>query len=371
MKIVFIGQKGIPAKFGGVEKHVSDLAVKLVKLGHQVTVYTRSNYTDPNLTEYRGVKLISLPHIATKNLDAISHTFMACLNLIFKQRDVDIIHFHSIGPSSLIWLVRLFKPRTPVVSTFHTQCYFHKKWNGFAKAYLKFGEYVCCKFSNTVIVVSKTLKKYTEKKYNIEAINIPNGVFLPDMVEPNIIHEKWGLSRGSYILFVSRLIRHKGAHYLIDAYKKLETGKKLVIVGGGFFTDQYVSEIQEMAKDNDDIIVTGEQSGKVLEELFSNAYFFVQPSESEGLSIALLEAMSYRRMVLASNIPENKEVVLENGITFENKNTDDLASKMNFLLQNPELVKERGNAGYDHVAKYYNWNSIVNDVVNSYKNLLK
>lgn len=371
MKIVFIGQKGIPAKFGGVEKHVSDLATKLAGLGHEVIVYTRSNYTDPDLLEYKGVRLINLPNIATKNLDAISHTFLACLDLIFRRKKVDIVHFHSIGPSSLIWLIRLFKPKTPIVSTFHTQCYFHKKWGVLARTYLKLGEYVCCKFSQKVIVVSKTLKKYVDKKYGIESLNIPNGVYLPSLIKPSIIKEKWGLSSESYILFVARLIRHKGAHYIIDAYKKLKTDKKLVVVGGGFFTDKYVSEVQEMAKDNENIIVTGEQSGKALAELFSNAYCFVQPSESEGLSIALLEAMSYRRMVLSSDIPENKEIVLDNGMTFENKNINSLAEKLQYLLSHPDLVKEKGDKGHSHVAKYYNWNIIVDDILNVYESLLK
>lgn len=371
MKIVFIGQKGIPMKFGGVEKHVSDLATKLVEYGHEVIAYTRSNYSDPKLLEHKGVKLISLPSISTKNLDAISHTFIACLDLIFIRRKIDIIHFHSIGPSSLIWLVKIFKPRTLIVSTFHTQCYFHKKWSSFAKTYLKFGEYMCCKLSDVVIVVSKNLKKYADKKYNINTINIPNGIYMPNLRKPSVIEKKWGLTSDSYILFVSRLIRHKGTHYLIDAYKKLQTDKKLVIVGGGSFTDVYVSEIEEMAKNNDNIILTGQQSGEALEELFSNAYFFVQPSETEGLSIALLEAMSYNNAVLVSDIPGNKEVVENNGFTFRNKDISDLEEKMRYLLNNPKLVSEYAQKAKAHVDKNYNWNIIVKDIEFLYKKLIK
>lgn len=366
MKIVFIGQKGIPAKFGGVERHVSDLAVRLVELGNEVIVYTRTNYTDKNLKEYRGVNLVSLPNIKTKNLDAISHTFFACLDVIFKRKNVDIIHFHSIGPSSLIWLIRLFKPRTPVISTFHTQCYFHKKWSMFAKAYLKFGEYIACKFSSNLIVVSKTLKKYVKEKYGREAINIPNGVNIPEFKKAEQITKKWGLEKDSYILSVSRLVKHKGIHYLIDAYKRIETDKKLVIVGGGFFTDKYVSEIHKLAENEKNIIFTGEQNGDLLEELFSNALLSVHPSESEGLSIALLEAMSYKLGVLVSDIPENMEVVEDKGFVFENKNVEDLAKKLHYLTNNPDMLKNRGLKALEHVKKDYSWDTITADIVKVY-----
>lgn len=370
MKIVFIGQKGIPSKSGGVEKHVSDLATKLVSLGHEALVYTRANYSDPDLLEYQGVKLISLPSISSKNLDAISHTFLACLDLIFRRRKVDIIHFHSIGPSSMIWLVKLFKPRTPIVSTFHTQCYKHKKWGGFARAYLKFGEYMCCKLSDVVIVVSKNLKKYADKKYKINTVNIPNGIYMPNIRRAKLIQEKWGLSENSYILFVARLIRHKGAHYLIDAYKQLTTDKKLVIVGGGSYTDSYVSELHELAGDNENIILTGQQSGEILEELYSNAYLFTQPSESEGLSIALLEAMSYKNAVLVSDIPENLEVVEDKGFIFKDRDVSDLKNQLEKLLVNPESVSEYAKKARTHVDKNYNWNDIVKKIESVYTKLL-
>lgn len=367
MRIFFVGQKGIPVKFGGVEKHVDDLATKLAADGHEVFVYTRPNYSDKNLKEYKGINLISLPNIQTKNLDAISHTFLACLDLIFRRRNVDIIHFHSIGPSSLLWMIKFFKPRTPVVATFHTQCYFHKKWGSFAKMYLRFGEYVCCKLADRVIVVSKTLKKYAIDKYKVDAINIPNGVNAPVIIGAETIREKWGLEPGSYFLYVSRLIRHKGAHYAIEAYKKLNTDKKMVIVGGGFFTDKYVQEVEEMAAGFDNIIVTGEQFGAPLAELFSNAFAFVQPSESEGLSIALLEAMSYRKAVVVSDIPENMEVIEDKGLSFENKNIDDLAVKMQQLLDDPQLVEDLAQRGHDHVRQNYNWEDITRGVVEVYE----
>ena len=190
MKIYFIGQKGIPSKFGGVEKHVEDLSTRLVKAGHEVFVYTRANYTNKNLKKYHGVNLISLPTVATKHLDAITHTFRACLDLI--KRDADVIHFHSIGPSSLIWLVKLLKPGVPVVFTFHTKCYEHKKWGHIAKTYLRLAEKIACYSANKVITISQSLTSYAKSRHNIEAAFIPNGVSAMKILKANRI-KKWGL----------------------------------------------------------------------------------------------------------------------------------------------------------------------------------
>ena len=196
MRICFIGQKGLPAKAGGVEKHVEELARRLVSAGHEIFVYTRASYTNKNLKKYQGINLINLPNIATKHLDAISHTFRACLDL--RKREVDIIHFHSIGPASLIWLVKLLKPGVPVIFTFHTKCYEHKKWGLIAKVYLKFGELIGCLLADKTIVISRELARYTKNKYKTEAVYIPNGVSRLKTVKADRI-KTWGLKKDSYI----------------------------------------------------------------------------------------------------------------------------------------------------------------------------
>ena len=364
MRIFFIGQKGIPSKSGGVEKHVEELSARLAKQGHEVFVYTRPNYTKPGLKKYKGVNLISLPNIATKHLDAISHTFMACIDVLFRKADV--VHFHSIGPSSLLWIVKILKPGTSVIATFHARCYFHKKWGVFARSFLKFGEYIVCNWTDRTITVSRGLNKYVEDTYNRETAYIPNGVELPECIQPRLI-KKWGLKKNGYVLAVSRLVRHKGLHTLISAYNQIETDKKLVIVGGGVFTDDYVVELKKLAGDNKNIIFTGQQSGRALKELFTNAHFFVQPSESEGLSIAILEAMSYKKAVLASDIKENKEAIGKTGIIFKVNDIDSLKRKLQFVLRKPALIQEKGKLGRKRVEKFYNWADITHEVAAVYR----
>jgi glycosyltransferase involved in cell wall biosynthesis len=364
MKIAFIGQKGIPAKFGGVEKHVDDLAVHLAQAGHDVYVYTRANYTENDLHQYKGVNLISLPSIPTKHLDAISHTFLACFDAY--RREYDLIHFHSIGPSSLILLMKFLRPNLPIVATFHSMCYHHKKWNWLAKLYLQVGEFMLCNFADKVITISEILKKYVKDVYSVNSACIPNGVVIRDQKEAQEII-KWGLEKDSYLLLVSRFIPHKGIHYAISAYQELNTDKKLVIAGDGVFTDKYVNELKELAGNDSNIIFTGNQTGNALAELYSNAYLFIQPSEQEGLSIALLEAMSYKKAVLASDIPENYEALGDAGFYFRTKDVDDLKEKLDNLLCMPDLVDIKAREAKIRVKEYFGWAGITEKIIKIYE----
>ncbi|MFP4515123.1 MAG: glycosyltransferase family 4 protein [Parcubacteria group bacterium] len=368
MRIAIIGQKGIPSKGGGVEKHVENLAVYLVKAGEEVLVYNRINYRPEKLKNYKGVQIINLPTIGSKHLDAIVHTFLSIIHL--STQKVDIIHIHSIGPALLSWLVKLIKPKTKLVFTFHCQDYYHQKWNKIARYMLKLGEKIGHKYADEVIAVSKSLRAYSYKKYGKNVTYAPNAVESAKIVPANIIKEKWGLDKNNYIVSISRLVKHKGIHYLIEAYKKLNTDKKLVIVGSSFHTNDYVKYLHNLAKDNKNIIFTGLQNGETLQELFSNPYVFVQPSEEEGLSISLLEALSYKLPVIASNIPANAEVLGDTNILFENKSVDNLKVKLEELINNPDLALTCASKGKERVEKYFNWSNVSKDIIAIYKKAL-
>lgn len=368
MKIAFIGQKGIPTKTGGVERYVENLAVNMVAAGHEVTVYSRSSYNTESLKEWNGIRIITTPSIASKNLDAITSTFFACLDLV--RRRYDIIHFQSIGPGSLLWLAKLLKPRTKVVFTFHCQDYYHKKWGRFAKFYLKFGEIVGNLLGDKVFTVSKSLAQYAKDHYKADAQCIPSSAQISELAPAEEITKQWGLTKDSYIVSIGRLIRHKGIHYLINAYKELKTDKKLVIVGEGSFTDDYVTELKELAAGNDNIIFTGNQTGQTLKELYSNAAIFVQPSESEGLSFALIEAMSYARPCVVSDIDSNREGLAETGVYFKDRDYQDLRDKLQDLLNNPARLAEIGAAELNRVKQEYDAKKVTRDMLAAYEGVL-
>ena len=370
MRIAMLGQKGIPfIRDGGVERHVEELSSRLAARGHEVYAYVRPRFIINGQKVYKGVRLISLPSIPTKNLDTITHTFLSTLHVLFKK--VDVIHYHGVGPSTLAWIPRVFKPRTKVVVTFHSIDRFHKKWGLFARIYLGWGEWTACHFPKKTIAVSQAIQKYCKEKFKKEVVYIPNGVVVEKIIGADKI-KQFGMEKDSYILTVARLIRHKGIHYLIQAYRKMEKTfgddpknwpggkiKKLVIVGAPSFTDDYYAYLNKIAEQSPNIVFAGFQTGETLKQLFSNAYLYVHPSEAEGLSITILEAMSHGTCVLISNIPENLETIDHSGFSFEAKNSDDLFDKLVYLLNFSEGVKRRGERGREFIRANFDWDKVV------------
>lgn len=360
-----IGQKGMPAHYGGVERIVEQLSIRLAGFGHEVVVYTRPHYTPTIKISHEGVKLKSLPSLHTKHLDAISHTFLASVHAVFQKYDV--IHYHSVGPALLAWIPRVFAPRTKIIIDFQCRDSLHQKWGWFARLMLRLGEWASVHFAHVTTVPTRTLQMYVQEHYNKTPVIVPNGMYLPQMREAHLIKKEFGLESESYLLVVARLVRHKGIHYLIDAYKKLQTAKKLVIVGDATFTDAYATELKALAAGDTNIIFTGWQTGPMLEELFSNAYVYIQPSETEGLSLSILEAAAYSNCVLSSDIDENKEITLQCGFTFASKDVDDLTSKLMTLIEREDLVEAAGKKARKLIEASYQWDDIVPHIVEVYK----
>ena len=356
MTIAFIGQKGIPATSGGVERYVESLAVRLARAGHQTVVYTRPNYTASAALDYRGVRLVSLPIIATKNLEAISHCWLATWQAC--RQNVEVIHYQTIGAALTIWLPRLWRPKIKIISTLQSRDYEHGKWRWPARLALRLGERLMCWLSDEVIVVTAEMVNYVQTKYKRSAHYIPNGAETVTASGSDCL-ANYGLTPGGYILSVSRLVPHKGLLTLIKAYRQLNTDCRLVIVGGGAYTDYYIQELKAAARGNGNIIFTGPLFGPALAQLYAHAAVFVQPSESEGLSLSLLEAMSASRPVLVSDIAENLAAVQETGFTFRCRDEDDLAGRLKFILSHPELATAKGQAARQRVEQEFNWDKIV------------
>ena len=383
MKIAMIGAKTIPftGYGGGVEQHVEQLSVRLKEWGHEVTVYSRVRLPDGQKF-FKGVRVQYLPSIRTKHLDTISHVFLSTLHALFQP--IDIIHYHGVGPSTLAWIPWLFKPKVKVVVTFHSIDRFHKKWGLLARLYLGWGEWTACHFTHRTIAVSKSIQEYCWQRFGRETVYIPNGVSFERRSES--LHDnkirKFGLVKDSYILTVARLVRHKGIHYLIEAYKKILSVygtdpknwpggrvRDLVIAGAPSYTEDYYAYLKTLAAGVPQIKFVGFQGGATLAQLFSNAYLYVHPSEAEGLSTTILEAMSHGTCVLVSDIPENLESIDHAGFTFKARNIRDLYDMLAYLLDFPEAVKKHGAQGMSYIKQNFNWDEIVLKVEEVYKKL--
>lgn len=367
MKIAMIGQKGIPSRSGGIEIHVEEIAKRLVQKGCEVDVYCRKSYCDEKQKTLEGVNTIFTPYINTKRLDAITHSFTSLIHALFGHND--IIHFHALGPSTLAIIAKVLGKK--VVCTVHGLDWKRSKWGGFSSRFLKFGEYATARFAHRTISVSESLVDYYREKYKKNVDYIKNGVEIKECVSPETIREKWGLESKAYFLYLGRLVPEKGIHYLIEAYKRLSTDKKLVIAGGSSHSDDYERELYLKAGDNEKIIFTGFVQGRILEELLSNAFVYVLPSDIEGMPISLLEAMSYGKLCLASDIEENRAVISRYGITFKHRDIDDLSKKMDMILNDEENLNISRSTIIEYIKNNFDWDDAADKTMKLYVELLK
>jgi glycosyltransferase involved in cell wall biosynthesis len=367
MKIAMIGQKGIPSRSGGVEVHVEEIAKRLVQKGCEVDVYCRKGHCLEKGGCYQGVRTIFTPCLRSKSLEAITHSFISTLHAIFRRND--IIHYHALGPSILAFLPRLFGIR--VVCTVHGLDWQRDKWGGLSKKVLKFGEYASAKFAHRTISVSEALVDYYRKKYNKEIEYIRNGVEIKKAPAPTQIKERCGLEEDSYLLYLGRLVPEKGVHYLIEAYGRTDTDKKLVIAGGSSHSDDYEKELHAMAEGNRNILFTGFVYGPILEELLRNALIYILPSDVEGMPISLLEAMSYGQCCLVSDIAENRAVVSGYGYTFKQGDPADLAAKLQMLLRQGEMVHKDRERIIEYVMENFCWDKSADRTLQLYGGLCR
>lgn len=312
---------------------------------------------------YNGVRLLTIPTFKSSSLNAIVYSFLATLRAL--PGGYGVLHYHAEGPCVMIGLPKLFGKH--VVATIHGLDWQRAKWGNLATRVLLYGERKAALKADEIIVLSRNVQDYFREQYGRETVFIPNGTERPQFRPAREIHEKYGLDKGGYILFLARLVPEKGAHYLIEAFKLLKTDKKLVIAGGESHAAEYMEKIHRYVEADENIIMTGFVQGRILEELLSNAYLFVLPSDVEGMAMSLLEAMSYGNCCLVSDIPENLEVVEDKAPCFKKGSVEDLKEKLEYLLEN-EAAREgyRANSA-QFICEKYNWEDVVDKTIQVYE----
>ena len=327
LSIAMIGTRGMPAGDGGVETAVEALSRELVKRGHQVTVYGRRGYCDPDLRVHFGIRQIPLPHINTKHLEAISHTALATSHAVARG-GFDLVHFHATGPSLLSWLPHF--RNVPTVATIQGMDWRREKWGPFAKQVLRLAARVASTVPDETIVVSHVLQALLLESYGRNCHYIPNGVDLSGMADARPVE---GLGDRPFALFLGRIVPEKQVHVLIQAFSRLPGDFRLAIAGSSSHSDGYVDTVRRLAGDDDRVVMLGSRYGAEKAWLLENATVFVQPSTIEGLPIALLEALACDRFTIVSDIPENVEAVSVDddrpyGLVFRTGNVEDLTRKL-------------------------------------------
>jgi glycosyltransferase involved in cell wall biosynthesis len=332
MRIAVIGSRGVPASYGGIERHVEELYARLAERGVDADIFCRRKYIAPNQGKveweknlrqgrYRGMRLIVMGAPKSKGLEAFVHSFAATIRALFGG--YDLIHFHAIGPSFFSFLPRLLGKKAVV--TVHALDWQRPKWRGMSRRFLRYCERRLGRGRVPLICVSKDLRAHFESEYGKRTEYIPNGAAIPKRLESDSLPE-WGLEAGQYIVFFGRLTAEKGVADLIQAFGLVETDVKLAIVGGDAGDGAYMARLKKMAGER--AVFTGYQYGDALNRLVANSRFAVNPSHLEGMPIVALESFALGKHVLASDIPPHREAIKDPDWIFPAGDIESLATKL-------------------------------------------
>jgi glycosyltransferase involved in cell wall biosynthesis len=309
------------------------------------------------------MRLVRLPTIRSKHMDTVIHTMLSTAHAVFG--DSDIVHYHALGPALFSFIPRMLGKKTLV--TVQGLDWQRKKWGRIAAAVLRAGEQGAIRLPSATMVVSETLQKYYRDRYGVETLYVPNGTSLRER-RGDAKLAGWKLEREKYILFLGRFSPEKNCHLLIEAYEQLDTTVKLVLAGGSSYSDGYVAGLQAHASER--VKLLDWVAGQELEELLSNAMLFVLPSDLEGLSLALLDAMGAGVCVLTSDIPENRELVEGAGFTFRHGEAANLARMLRLLIADPETRHAAARAARARIRERYLWSKIAKEIERHYYDLL-
>ena len=370
LNIVMLGHKRIPSREGGIEIVVEELATRMAAAGHKVTCLNRAGkhvsgaeYGTTDLQEYKGVRIRTVPTLDKKGLAAMTASVTGAIVAAFGRYDV--VHFHAEGPCAMLWLPKLFGKRC--IATIHGLDHQRAKWGRFARAYIMLGEKCAARFADEIIVLSKGVQQYFLDTYGRETKFIPNGVSKPEIREAEEITAKYGLKKDDYFLYLGRLVPEKGITYLIEAFRQVKTEKKLVIAGGSSDTETFAQMLKERAAGDERILFTGFVQGRLLEELYSNAYVYALPSDLEGMPLSLLEAMSYGNCCVTSDIEECASVTDDHGLTFPKGDVKALAEVLQKLCDEPETVEDYQKNAQDYITRKYNWEDVTDRTLELYQ----
>lgn len=372
MTIAMIGQKGLPARSGGIERHVEILAQGLVNRGHRVVVFGRAWYVGGRRAP-AGIEQVLTPGIRTKHLDAITHGLTA----LWRARSIqpEIVHLHGTGIALLTPLARLLLPKSKVIVTFHCIDRVLAKWNRFAKFAFRIGEWLACQASHRTIAVSETLARYCLETYGTQTAYVSHPIPMVEStgdVESLAAH---GLQKDRYFLFVGRLIPDKQAHVLVEAYQAARKARPdlfhdrpLVLVGGASWTDRYATWLCGLAARTPGVHMLGEKSGRELTALQAHALAHVFPTASEGLSLAVVEACQHRRAIIATDIPGNREATGGHMRAVPSRDVAALAEALIDLAgQSSAQRMEMGSRAHAYVATVHHVDDRLDDLVRVYQ----
>jgi glycosyltransferase involved in cell wall biosynthesis len=352
MRIAILGTRGIPASYGGFETFAEHLSTRLAARGHQVTVYCRAHYVSPRQLEYQGVRLTVLPTIKHKYFDTVVHAFLSALHAVSRRFDVALVCNAANAPFTPI----LRWTGTPVAINVDGLEHKRKKWNWLGRRYYLLAERLSTLFPNVTVTDAQVIHDYYRARYSAPSTMIAYGSEVERRPDREMVH-RWRVEPNRYVLYVSRLEPENNAHLVIEAFKKVRTAYRLLVVGDAPYARDYINDLKSRARGDKRIVFTGFVFGQDYRALQQNAYCYVHATEVGGTHPALLEAMGYGNCVLTLNTPENIEAVGDAGIVYADET--DLTHKLQRVLRDGSLVHGYRQRAQARVQRHYDWEKVV------------
>jgi glycosyltransferase involved in cell wall biosynthesis len=352
MRIAILGTRGIPASYGGFETFAEHLSTRLVARGHDVTVYGRAHYVSPRQLEYHGVRLQVLPTIRHKYFDTVVHAFLSAVHAVPRGFDAALICNAANAPFASI----LRFTGTPVAINVDGLEHKRKKWGWLGRRYYLLAERLSTILPNVTVTDAQVIHDYYLARYNAPSTMIAYGSEVERRPDRTAVR-RWRAEPNRYVLYVSRLEPENNAHLVIEAFKKVRTAYRLLVVGDAPYAHEYISDLKARARGDKRIIFTGFVFGQDYRALQQNAYCYVHATEVGGTHPALLEAMGYGNCVLTLATPENIEAIGDAGIAYADEL--DLTEKLQRVLRDGSLVQSYRHRAQLRVQRYYDWDRVV------------
>jgi glycosyltransferase involved in cell wall biosynthesis len=354
MRIAILGTRGIPASYGGFETFAEHLSTRLVARGHEVTVYGRAHYVSPRQLEYHGVRLQVLPTIRHKYFDTVVHAFLSTIHAVSARFDAALICNAANAPFAPI--LRL--TGTPVVINVDGLEHKRKKWGWLGRRYYLLAERLATILPNAIVTDAQVIHDYYHVRYNAPSTMIAYGSEVERRPDRTAVR-RWRAEPNRYVLYVSRLEPENNARLVIEAFKKVRTAYRLLIVGDAPYAHDYINDLKARARGDKRIVFTGFVFGQDYRALQQNAYCYVHATEVGGTHPALLEAMGYGNCVLTLATPENIEAIGDAGIAYADEL--DLTEKLQRVLRDGSLVQSYRHRAQLRVQQYYDWDRVVDE----------
>lgn len=352
VRVAFIGTRGIPASYSGFETFVEHLGAGLVDHGHDVTVYCRRHHFTARPGSYRGMRLLHLPGIATKHLDTITHTTLATLHALTQRYDIVVMCISGNSPLALV--ARAGGAR--VVLNVDGSDWRRRKWSRGARAYIRFSEWLATRLPNATVTDSAVMQRYYRDRFGVETDCITYGAEVPAPAEIGVL-DRLGLEPRGYFLLVGRLVPENCAHHLVDAYQRLDTSLRCVVVGDAPYAEEYIADLKRRGPR---VTFPGYVFGDGYRELMHNAYAVVLASEVGGTHPVLVEAMAAGNCVIVNDTPANLEVIGDAGIPYDgSRGADALLPVLKAIAADETRVAELRIRARDRAASRYSWEAVV------------